>query len=188
MKKYVMLLLALVLVFSMGALVGCGDEAEDVGTTENVEDVVVEEPADDAQGGDATFANNIITTPRMIIEITDYRVIQPGDAGNEFGDEPVVAFWYEVTNLTDADLNPSTAWIMTVNAFQDNDPNMENELSVALHPDSDLVDNQLANITEGGTVKNAVAYILSDTTTPVELTASENLGITTFGSAEFSLN
>jgi hypothetical protein len=45
----------------------------------------------------------------------------------------------------------------------------------------------MANIKEGGTVSNAVAYELSDTTTPVDLVASLDLGSTEIGKMTFTL-
>ncbi|MCL2403666.1 MAG: DUF5067 domain-containing protein [Coriobacteriia bacterium] len=187
LKRLLMLLLALMLVLSVGVLTAC-DEPEEVIEEPPVAVDPVDPPEDyDAQDGDATFENSVFSTPEMTIEITSHRVIQPGDEGNDFGDEPVIAFWYEVTNHTDDDLNPTTAWIMTMSAFQDNDPNMDNELDVTIHPDSDLVGNQSANIREGGTVENAVAYTLTDEVTPVELVASLDLGFTTVGSMLFNV-
>ena len=80
-----------------------------------------------------------------------------------------------MTNLSGEKMDPSTAFMFSIDAFQDNDPNIENELSVSSHPDDRLLDNQLKNIKKGGTVKNAIAYELSDETTPVELVASDGL-------------
>jgi len=186
-KKLLICLLALMLAV---ALVGCDEVADDSAYEPVVqdapEDAATEDDSADSDG--TTFEDGVLTTDRMIIEITDYRVIQPGDDGNAFGDGPVIAFWYSVTNLTDDSMDPTTAWIMTMTAIQDNDPNMTRELSVGLHPDSDLVGNQMADIKEGGTIENAVAYELDDETTPIELVASENLGITSIGSMTFSLD
>lgn len=180
MKKWLVFIFATMLVF---ALIGCAEEAEvaEVAEPETSEVVEVETP------DGPSFADNVLTTDRMIIEITDYRVIPVGEEGNQFGDAPVIAFWYSVTNLTDDDLNPATAWIMTMSAFQDNDPNMDNELSVGLLPDDNFLETQMANISKDGTLENAVAYVLDDEVTPVELRASENLGMTTFGSMTFGL-
>jgi len=183
MKKYFMLLLVVLLVLSAGMLAGCDEPAE----TADTAPITTDTPEQDAQNDGSTFENNVLTTPRFVIDITEYRVIQPGDEGNEFGDDPVIAFWFSVTNLTDEELNAGTAWIMTMDAFQDNDPNMENPLEVGLLPDQAFLETQMANIREGGTVEHAVAYILTDEVTPVELVASEDLGITTVGSQIFNI-
>ena len=51
-------------------------------------------------------------------------------------------------------------------------------------PDDRFLDSQLEAIKQGGTVENAMAYELDDTTTPVDLVASElftdEIGRTTY--------
>ena len=121
------------------------------------------------------------------IKITDWKVILPGEEGNSYGDSPVLAFWYETTNTSGNDINPSTAWIFSMSAVQDNDPNAINKLNMASHPDSSLLDYQMAEIKEGGTVANAVAYTLTDTITPVELTASSGLMGDPLGTMTFDI-
>ncbi len=93
-----------------------------------------------------------------------------------------------VTNLTDDSLDPSTAWIFAMTAYQDNNPNAENKLDVGMLPDDSFSDTQLESIKKGGTVQNAVAYELDDTVTEVKLVASENFGITEIGSMVYSLS
>jgi hypothetical protein len=141
-------------------------------------DTATDEVADAAPDAapEASFADGLLTMPDMTIQITDHRVIQPGEDGNEYGDTPVIAFWYQVTNTADGSLNPTTAWLFTFSAFQDNNPNAENELNVASLPDDQFLDTQLETIKIGGTVENAVAYELDDSTTPVDLVASKLLG------------
>lgn len=109
--------------------------------------------------------------------ITEHRIIQPGEVGNEYGDSPVIAFWYETTNLgaSDRDISPME-WIYTFEAFQDNDPNIRNALNVASLPDEQFLDTQMASIKPEGTLANAVAYELSDLTTPIELVAGGRVG------------
>ncbi len=110
-----------------------------------------------------------------------------GDEGNEYGDAPVIAFWYNITNTSGKDIDPMSAWICTVKAVQDNDPNMVNELQVASLPDSRFLDSQMATIKAGGTVENAMAYTLTDTETPVELTATDGMFGSEIGSQVFEL-
>ena len=68
-------------------------------------------------------------------------------------------------------------------AFQDNDPNRENTLDVGALPDDAFLETQMENIKVDGTVSNAIAYELDDTTTPVELVAGifgDEIGRMTF--------
>lgn len=135
----------------------------------------------------SSFVDGVLTTPEMKIEITDHKVIPIGATGNEYGSKPVIAFWYKITNLTDQDVSPMN-WIYVFTAYQDNNPNAENEISVASLPDDRFLDSQTENIKNGGTVENAMAYELDDETTPVDLVASDDLGMTEIGKATYNLN
>lgn len=123
----------------------------------------------------STFENGVLTTSDVKVKITRYKVIEVGQEGNEYGEKPVIAFWYKTTNLSGAKVDPSTDFIVNVTAYQDNNPNAENELDVGSLPDDRFLDSQTENIKKGGTVENAVAYELDDLDTPVELVATEGL-------------
>lgn len=141
--------------------------------------------SDTAETTGTTFSDGVYTSDEYTITITDYKVIQPGETGNEYGDKPVIAFWYDTTNTASDDaLDPSTAWMLVFEAVQDNDPNAVNTLNVGMLPDDQFLDSQLQDIKVGGTVSNAVAYELDDLTTPVTLTAQDMFG-TVYGSQDF---
>ena len=72
-------------------------------------------------------------------------------------------------------------------AIQDNDKNKVNKLQVAGHPDITLLNDQSVTIKKDGTVSGAVAYELSDLTTPVKLIAYKGVGGAELGSQEFSV-
>jgi hypothetical protein len=138
-------------------------------------------------GGSSSFAKGVLTTPDVKIVITDHKVIPVGQPGNEYGQKPVIAFYYSTTNLTDKRVDPSTAFIGMITAYQDNDPNAENRLDVGALPDERFLDTQTEVIKKGGTVENAIAYELDDLTTPVELVASGDLGLSTIGKVTYPL-
>ena len=165
------------------ALVGCsaaGSTAEPTsGST-----IAVDAPA--AAPADASFKDNVLTTKDVVIKITDVKTIPVGEEGNEYGKKPVIAFWYDTTNVSGKEMDPITAWFL-FEAFQDNDPNAENKLSVGSLPDDAFLDSQMNKIKKGGTVPNAIAYELSDTTTPVTLVASTSFGRDEIGSMTIEL-
>lgn len=179
------------------ALTACGG-AESTAPSSAAQTESQSEPAEDVTSAESTsesevqengpsFADGVLTMENYTITITDCKVIQPGETGNEYGEKPVIAFWYDTTNVSDEDgLNPMTAWIMAFEAVQDNDPNAVNTLNVAALPDQQFLDSQTQDIKVGGTVSNAVAYELDDTTTPVTLTAKDIMG-TEYGSQEFAV-
>ena len=158
-----------------------------MGTTATMQLEKTSDEAADIQATATSFENGTLTTGDYTITITDYKVIQPGETGNEYGEKPVIAFWYDTTNTGDeADIDPMTAWIMVFQAVQDNDPNAVNTLNVAGLPDEQFLDSQMQNIKPGGTVANAVAYELDDDTTPVELTAQDVTG-NAYGSQTYEI-
>lgn len=162
-------------------LSGCGGSTGTSGETSSAPTTAESTAAaSEAPATDASFVDGVLTTPEMKIVITDNKVIQPGDKGNEYGEKPVMAFWYEITNLSGGDISPMN-WIFVFTAYQDNNPNAENELNVGTLPDDAFLDSQTETIKKGGTVANAVAYELDDTITPVELVASDGLGTTEIG-------
>ena len=134
----------------------------------------------------SSFVDGVLTTPEMIIKITDVKTIPAGATGNKYGEKPVIAFWYEITNLTDDHVSPMN-WIYVFSAYQDNNPNAVNELRVASLPDPAFRDSQTERIKKGGTVANATAYELDDETTPVDLVASEAFGLTDIGTMTYNL-
>lgn len=158
-------------------------EPEPETTTAVTEDTTAVEET----SSEASFTDNVLTLPEYTVNITDTKMIAVGQPGNEYGEKPVIAFWYEVTNNSDDAIDPTTAWIGTFTAIQDNDPNSVNELSVGMLPDQQFLDTQVQDIKKGGTVANAVAYELDDETTPVVLVASNDLGMTEIGRATFTL-
>lgn len=137
--------------------------------------------------GDASFKDGVLTTAKFKIEITSHKVIPVGQAGNEYGQKPVLAIVYKTTNLTSAATDPLTAFIPSFTATQDNDPNAVNTLNVGGTPGDQYLESQTQQIKEGGTVENAIAYELDDTTTPVTLTAKDNLFGDDLGSVTYQL-
>ncbi|MBD7958356.1 DUF5067 domain-containing protein [Microbacterium sp. Sa4CUA7] len=159
-------------------LTGCSPAATTVEPEpSSVTEVEVAAPAEDAAAAEESFVDGVLTTEEVKIAITDYRVIPVGEAGNEYGDKPVLAIWYDTTNLgtSDRDITPSE-FIFSFEAYQDTDPNRENTLDVGMLPDPSFRDSQMENIKPGGTVPNAIAYELDDTTTPVDLVAVRLFG------------
>ena len=134
----------------------------------------------------SSFVDGVLTTPDLTIKITDTKTIPVGAPGNEYGQKPVIAFWYEITNLTDKNVTPMN-WIYVFSAYQDNNPNAVNELEVASLPDARFRDTQTEQIKNGGTVQNAVAYELDDDTTPVSLVASKGFGSDEIGRTTYNV-
>lgn len=144
--------------------------------------------SDQSADSEYYFKDNKAVIHDINIEITQTKVIQPGDTGNEHGKKPIFAIWYKTTNKTDKDINPTTAWVAIFKATQKSDNGEEKDLEVAAQPDSKFIDTQLNTINQGDTVESAVAYALEDTSKPFTLIATKGVNGERIGSQEYQLN
>ena len=186
MKKSLLLVSAL----SLSIMAGCGGQEEGTKTpSESAQNETTTENATEVQevNKDIYFKDNEAKLEDVKIKITETKVIPVGEEGNEYGDKPVFAIWYETTNLSDDDINPTSGWMAVFEAVQDNDPNAINTLEVGSHPDDQYLDSQLETIKKGGTVKNAVAYELDDLETPVTLIATQGIFGDKLGEQTFNI-
>jgi hypothetical protein len=172
------------LAFVLGA---CGSDNSDTsgGSSSQAVSPSTDNGAVSSSSGSTSFANGVLSTEDVKVQITRYKVIPVGQKGNEYGDKPVIAFWYKTTNVSGARVDPTLAWILTFEAYQD--ANAENKLTVAAPPDDTLKYNQAKSIDRGRTVENAIAYQLDDLTTPVDLVATEGLG-TVIGTTQYEVS
>lgn len=191
MMKKALLTLIILMIF---ILTGCGDNQNDTtngdsenATNEATADITNENAEEETTNEDVYFKDNEAKLIDLKINITETKIIQPGEVGNEYGEKPVFAIWYETTNLSDKDIDPMTAWIVVFEAIQDNNPNAINTLEVASLPDEQYLDSQLETIKKDGTVANAVAYELDDLETPVTLVATQGIGGEKLGEQKFDV-
>jgi hypothetical protein len=169
-------------------LVSCGKKEEPKKEeTKTTESTKTEEKKEEKKKDNISFDGKVAELNDLKIEIIEYKIIKVGEKGNEYGSKPVIAFWYNTTNKSDKEIDPSIAWLAVFTAIQDNNKNMVNELKVAGHPDDSLIDTQDAKIKKGGTVKNAIAYELSDETTPVTLKATQGMDGKDLGQKNFEV-
>lgn len=173
------------LFISLFALSGCANEISNEesspsnGETENQEPKEEDSANQDADSEESlepegdSFVDGVLTTGKLIISITDTAIISPGQEGNLYRDVPVLAVYYDITNLgtSDDSVSPLTSFILNFNAFQDNDPNRTNKLDMGGVPGDEFRDQQLEDIKPGGTLSHAVSYELDDLETPVDLVA-----------------
>jgi len=196
MKKSSMLLAFVASSFAL-VLSGCGGAASEESSSSNVASPGTSESATGGAAtatsqstetavSEASFKDGVLTTEDVRIEITRHKVIPVGKKGNEYGNKPVIAFWYKTTNVSGKKVDPMQ-FLFGITAYQDNDPNAENKLNVGSLPDERFLDSQMETIKKGGTVENAVSYELDDLKTPVDLVASEDLGMTDIGKVTYQL-
>ena len=157
-------------------IVGC---AALVGSAVNeVDKELKEESAGDVSDPSetkATFKNGVLTTPDLKIQITRYKVIKAGQKGNEYGEKPVIAFWYKTTNLSGDDVDP-IGLHLPLQRLPGQQPQRRERARCGLAARRPVPRQPDArHIKKGGTVENAIAYELDDLVTPVDLVATEGL-------------
>lgn len=103
----------------------------------------------------AQFKNHQLATPDLKIQVTSARFIPAGEPGNETGQQPVFAIWYETTNLSSQSISCENAWKSSFVANQTIDGKTVS-LAIAAQPDPNF-DGQ-AEIKPGHRVANAIAY------------------------------
>ncbi len=168
LKKVLFILIAILL------LAACGQDSDSKSeTVEKTSDPVEVEKTEEEPKDIGSFDGKVAEDDMVKIEITKMKTLEVGEEGNEYGETPVLAIWYEATNKTDEELDPIGAWFHFFVAVQDNDDDMVNELEVGMLPDESHLDSQMNMIKEGGTVENSIAYELDDLETPVTLIAKE---------------
>lgn len=172
-------------------LAACGDEEGATTSSETEtnqsESVDKDEAKKETASNDVYFKDGEAKLIDLKVNITETKVIPVGEPGNEYGEKPVFAIWYDATNLSDKDIDPTTAWMAVFTAIQDNDPNAINELEVGMLPDESHLDTQLETIKKDGTVSNSVAYELDDLETPVTLVANQGVGGDELGRQDYQI-
>jgi hypothetical protein len=184
MKKVICFLMATAMCLAMAA---CGEKTASTNSSLSAVASSSSAPVSSAPQGKYYFKDNVLVGGDVKIEIEKYKVIQPGEKGNEYGKSPAIAFWYKTTNLSGEKMTPVDAWVEMFDAIQNNDSNKVNTLEVGMLPDSQFSDSLMKEIKKDGTVENAISYILTDTTTPVTLKATKGVGGEKLGEQTYDL-
>lgn len=114
---------------------------------------------------------NTIETDDFAIEILDVWL-----ETNEFTNEEIIVFEYDITNKRDEPTGNDTDWLLTMSAVQDNSDDVVNTLNYSSPKDYGV--EKFAQVKPGGTTTYGQGYVLTDMETPVTLTAQEFLGET----------
>lgn len=186
MKKKLIFSTALVL--SLG-LAACGEEkAKEEPPKEEIQTPVSADKTEkEEQSEDVYFKDGEAKLVDLKIKIKETKVIPAGEKGNEYGEKPVFAIWYETTNLSDKEIDHGTAWFAVFTVIQDNNPNAVNKLEIGSLPDESFLETQMENIKKGGTVEHAIAYELDDLETPVTLVANQGIGGKELGKQDYQV-
>ncbi|EIS8277192.1 DUF5067 domain-containing protein [Listeria monocytogenes] len=134
-----------------------------------------------------TFKDGVLENGYQKIKITKYKVIPAGEEGNENGFEPVIAFWFEITNKTNEKLSPNFSWWKEIDIYQIMESKQAIELEEAPLPDDQFLSTYDEDIKKGVTVQSAVAYYLFDDAAPVDLVYGGFLGGEVYGKTRYQI-
>src|SRR5699024_1693102 len=148
-----------------------GEEASD--TNENEEDL--------------PFQDGVIDINDVKLEIQETKVIDPGEKGNEDGENPVFAIWYDATNRTDEEITPEEAWTSQISAIQRGGAENANELEVTSLPNEEDSDTQKQPIKKDETVENSIAYELTSSKIPISFILEDATTGETAGEDNFDI-
>lgn len=173
MKKLLSIfLLSLVLILAACSSDGDGAEPKKEETPKQ-DEVKKDEPVEKPKETNSTifFDGKVAQTEKVKIEIKETKVIPAGEAGNELGEKPVFAIWYEVTNLSDEETDSTKAWINVFEVIQDNPDNLVNTLNTGQLPDVAHSDTLLSKIQKGETIESSISFELDESDIPVTIIA-----------------
>lgn len=185
MKKLLIALMSITLLFALAACGGGEKKKEEglVAGSDKTDNKDKETPKKDEgkkeESGKKTkendsnifFDGKVAQTEKVKIEIKETKVIPSGETGNEFGEKPVFAIWYEVTNLSDEETDSTKAWINVFEVIQDNPDNLVNTLNTGQIPDEAHSSTVLSKIKKGETIDSSVSFELDESDIPVTIIA-----------------
>lgn len=203
MKKFLLLISAL----SLTVFTGCGKKntennnnnnnnstvdssiVTETDTKTNKIELTSEPEESDTDETGIYFRNNTARLDDLKIKITNTKVIKVGEPGNEYGTNPVLAIWHEITNLGNEQTTAVKAWAKIFTATQNTSSDLDSvkELRVGYNPEYDYLDTEMEIIKKGDKVKNAIAYELNDLETPVTLIARNGLNGDIIGEQIFDI-
>src|SRR5699024_2709213 len=133
------------------------------------------------------FQDGVIDINNVKLEIQETKVIKPGEKGNEDGENPVFAIWYNATNRTDEEITPEEAWTSQISTIQRSGAEHAHKLEVtSLHNETDS-DTQNAPIKKDETAENSVAYELTSSKIPVSFILEDATTGETAGEDNFDI-
>ena len=151
-----------------------------------IDSIEVDDAAfEEAAAPDYYVKGDTAVTEECTIKITGHKVLKPGQGENAYGSDTVILFEYDMTNTSGEEMSAAVEWPIIVQAVQDNSSDTVNTLRPTVLMGDNTAEVKLQKIKAGGTVHCADAFVLSDTTTPVQLifangTMGEELGTMTF--------
>ncbi|MBC1544698.1 DUF5067 domain-containing protein [Listeria cossartiae] len=135
--------------------------------------------------------NGVIENEQTKIRITSHEIIPIGEKGNESGDKPIIAFWFEVTNKSDEITSALKSWMGQIVVYQDTRSDLINTLNTTILDDDQFIDSAsrvLEDIKKGDTVKCAIAYGLDDDEIPVDLVDRDIVNGEFYGKIRYQIN
>ena len=127
--------------------------------------------------GNTPLDNASVSSDALKIDVTGYQVYPAGVGGAKNSLNPVVVFYYDVTNLSDKEITALDAWTEVFDAYQNTGEDDRNVLGQGVFVDDSIPAEQgTTPLKKDGKASYYKSYQLSDDTTSVTLRSHDGLG------------
>jgi len=127
--------------------------------------------------GNTPLDNASVTSDTLKIDVTGYQVYPAGVGGAKNSLNPVVVFYYDVTNLSDKEITALDAWTEVFDAYQNTGEDDRNVLGQGVFVDESVPSQQgTTPLKKDEKASYYKSYQLSDDTTSVTLRSHDGLG------------
>ena len=152
---------------------------ETSGTTDAAESTEASQASETASqtAGVAPVENGSVKSDSIQVDITGYKVVMAGQEGAKNSLKPVVVFYYDVTNLSDKEIDANSAWTEVFDAYQNGSADDRNVLGTGIYVDESVpAENGTKKLKKGEKASYYKPYELTDETTSITLKSHDGLG------------
>ena len=145
---------------------------ETSGTTDAAESTEASQASETASqtAGVAPVENGSVKSDSIQVDITGYK-----DEKNSL--KPVVVFYYDVTNLSDKEIDANSAWTEVFDAYQNGSADDRNVLGTGIYVDESVpAENGTKKLKKDEKASYYKPYELTDETTSITLKSHDGLG------------
>lgn len=126
--------------------------------------------------------NGSVASETLKVDVTGYQVYPAGIGGAANSLDPVVVFYYDVTNLSDKEITALDAWTEVFEAYQNTSEDDANKLGQGIFVDESIPSQQgTTPLKKDETASYYKSYQLTDDTTSVTLRSHDGLGGASLG-------
>ncbi len=160
------------------------DTAESTTATDAADTTAESTSSGETTAADSSSASSVapvekgsVKSDNVQVDITGYKVVMPGQEGAKNSLKPVVVFYYDVTNLSDKEIDANSAWTEVFDAYQNAAAEDRNILGTGIYVDESIpAENGTKKLKKDEKGSYYKPYELTDETTSITLKSHNGLG------------